>query len=76
MPGKQKKFLVTKKTSFAEIISKCPEAVPVLAEHGLHCIGCHAAAFETLEQGALMHGLNEKQLKEMIDDINKKSKKE
>ncbi|MBN1941349.1 MAG: DUF1858 domain-containing protein [Candidatus Diapherotrites archaeon] len=61
---------VAKDTTFGELIQKYPDTVPILLEYGLHCIGCHVAVFETIEQGAKGHGLSEAQLTEMIEKIN------
>jgi hybrid cluster-associated redox disulfide protein len=63
---------VTKKMTLGEVVSKYPEAAEVMLNHGLHCVGCHVALWETIEQGALAHGMNEKELKEMLEEINKK----
>ena len=60
---------ITKKITFAELMEKYPEAVEVLFENGMHCIGCAMSAQETLEQGCLGHGLNPD---ELVDKINKK----
>lgn len=59
---------INKKMSFAEILSKNPEAAGVLMEKGMHCCGCPMAMQETLEQGACAHGLD---ADELIDEINK-----
>lgn len=55
--------------TFSEIIEKNPDAIEILFRSGMHCIGCGMAGMETLEQGALMHGLNPNKL---VDEINKK----
>jgi len=60
---------ITKNTTLGEIVQKYPEAVPVLFEHGLHCIGCHAAMYETLEQGAIAHGIDVDKLLKKINKI-------
>ena len=62
---------ITKKMSFSEIMEKNPDAAEVLFRSGMHCIGCGMAAMETLEQGALMHGLDPDKL---VKEINKKTK--
>ncbi|MEA2004407.1 MAG: DUF1858 domain-containing protein [archaeon] len=65
---------VTKDMSIPKILIKYPETISVFQKHGLHCIGCFAASFETLEQGALAHGLDiDKLLKDLNDsDVKKK----
>jgi len=66
-----KAALISKEMTFAEVINKFPQAAPVMMDFGLHCIGCHVSAFETIEQGAMAHGLDEKQLGEMLEKMNK-----
>ena len=62
------KAKITKDMTLGEAIQKYPETVEVMMEHGLHCIGCHVATYETIEQGAMGHGIDPKKL---IDDMNK-----
>lgn len=62
---------VTKNMTFAEILEKHPESADVLFESGLHCIGCGAAMYETLEQGCQAHGMSKKQIDALIAKINK-----
>lgn len=61
---------ITKETNIGEVVTKFPSAAPILAKNGFHCIGCHVAMFETLEQGAFAHGMNEDKLKNMIKEMN------
>jgi len=63
---------INKDSTFQEIMMSCPEAGKILFGYGLHCIGCHLSASETLEQGAKAHGLTDKQIKEIIEKINTK----
>lgn len=71
MEKENKKDKINKKMSFAEIMDKKPEAASLLMENGMHCMGCPMAMQETLEQGALAHGLDPDKLEE---EINKKKK--
>ena len=70
-----KKEKVTKNMTFNEILQKNPESVMVLLEKGMHCIGCGMAGFETLEQGALAHGLDPDELVKELNG-NEGTKKE
>jgi hybrid cluster-associated redox disulfide protein len=63
---------ITKKMGFSEILGKYPEAAEILFESGMHCIGCPMAMQETLEQGALAHGIDPD---EIIMKINKRLEK-
>jgi len=49
---------VTKSMSIGEVVQKHPETVPVFMKHGLHCLGCAIASFESIEQGAQAHGID------------------
>ncbi len=62
---------VKKEMTFAQVLEKWPKTGMIMAQHGLHCIGCHFSAAESIEQGAKAHGMNEEQLEKMLDDLNK-----
>jgi len=62
---------INKKMPIMEILQRVPQAGGIMMEHGLHCIGCAAAQFENLEQGAQAHGMSDKDIDKMIDEINK-----
>ena len=66
---------ITRKTTLGEVARDFPEAVEVLAKYGLHCVGCPMSLMETVEQGGLAHGLNEKEIDKMIEEANKAIKK-
>ena len=59
---------ITKEMSLADVVQKHPETAEVFQKHGLHCMGCAMASFETLEQGAAAHGMD---LKALLEDLNK-----
>jgi len=65
---------ITKNTLIAEILAENPKKSQLLSEimidFGIHCIGCGASAFETLEQGVLGHGFSENDLNNLIKQIN------
>jgi len=55
-----------------EVLKKYPETAEVFNEHGFHCLGCAAASFENLEQGAMAHGVDvEKLVKELNEVVEK-----
>ena len=55
---------ITKDMSIIEIVQKYPDTVEVLMNAG---IGCAAAHFENIEQGALAHGID---IDALIDKLN------
>ena len=62
---------ITKGMTLGELVSKYPEAAEVMLKHGMHCIGCHMAAWETVEQGSKSHGMTSKEIGKMVDEMNK-----
>jgi len=66
---------ITKDMLLGDVVSRYPESAMVMAKHGLHCIGCHIAAWETIEQGAKSHGMSDKEIEEMIEEMNEVVKK-
>lgn len=64
---------INKNTNIAELIENDPEMNDVLYEYGLYCGNCYAAGYDTLEAGAMSHGLEEDEIEELIQELNKKS---
>ena len=64
-----KKEIITKNMSIGEIIRKYPKSSEIIIKHGMNCIGCHVATWETLEQGAAGHGID---VDELVKELNKK----
>ena len=67
---------ISKELALGEVVRRFPEAVPVMLDYGLHCIGCHVAAFETIEQGAIAHGMSDADLEKMLSEMNKAVEKD
>lgn len=61
---------ITRDMTLGDIISRYPETAEVMMKYGLHCVGCHVAAFETLEQGAKAHGMSDKDIESMLAEMN------
>lgn len=72
---KKNKTFVDKSMTFAEILQKYPAGIEVLLDKGMHCVGCHMAIHETLEQGAIMHGLDSDDLVKKMNEKIAKSEK-
>ena len=62
---------ITKNMVIGELIKKYPQSIEVLTDQGFHCVGCHVATWETLEQGAQAHGID---INKLVDGINDKIK--
>src|SRR5271167_2092551 len=65
---------VSKEMTIEEIFSRFPHKSQKLAQEmtnsGLHCVGCGAAVWETLEAGMLSHGFSQEEVDEMVDRLN------
>ena len=59
---------ITKDMTIGEVVQKYPKTTFVFIDYGLHCIGCEAAADETVEQAAQVHRLD---LDKFLKDLNK-----
>lgn len=59
---------ISKDMTISEVVAKYPKTIEIFLEHGMGCFGCGVAQFETVEQGAIAHGLN---LKKLMTDLNK-----
>lgn len=51
-----------------DIVREYPSLAAVMAENGLHCIGCGVSQVETLEEACLTHGLNVQDMLEILND--------
>ncbi len=58
---------ITKGMPIGDVVKRYPETIPVFMKHGLHCIGCAVAAFESIEEGALAHGID---VDALMTDLN------
>ena len=50
--------LITPDMIVGDIVDEYPSLIPVMAEMGLHCIGCGVSRVETLAQACATHGLD------------------
>lgn len=57
---------ITKDTTIGEALNIKPGIAPVLMEIGMHCLGCPSAQGETLEEAAMVHGLDADELMKKI----------
>ena len=68
---KKNEVKIDKSMNLGELISSYPKLGEVLAnDYGLHCVNCFAAGFDTLEEGAKIHGFDDKDIKEMVKKLN------
>lgn len=58
---------ISKETTIGELLRTNPEAAPILMEAGMHCLGCPSAQAESLEEAAMVHGID---IDELMTKIN------
>lgn len=58
---------ITKDMIISKVLSIAPESVDIFVEYGMHCVGCMAAAGETIEEACEVHGIN---ADELVDALN------
>ncbi|MEK6918847.1 MAG: DUF1858 domain-containing protein [Nanoarchaeota archaeon] len=70
-----KSLRIGKDWTISDIFKRFPQHIDelsdVMTEYGLHCVGCNANQFETVEQGCEGHGFDEDIINSLVDDMNK-----
>ncbi len=56
--------------TIGDVVEKYPETADVMLGYGLHCVGCAVNPYETIEQGAMGHGMSKETIDQMLADIN------
>ncbi len=59
---------ITKEMSIMEVVQKYPGTAEVFMNAGMGCLGCAAARFENIEQGASAHGID---IDALMEGLNK-----
>jgi hybrid cluster-associated redox disulfide protein len=72
-PEVKEVFGIRADMTLGDIMQKKPEIIPILMEAGMHCVSCPAALMETLEEAAIVHGMNIDELMEYIEESLKRS---
>ena len=63
----KKKVEITKDMTIFQAMRVRPDAVEKLLNMGMGCGGCQFAMMETIEQGAMVHGLD---VKKVLKELN------
>ena len=74
MSCKDNQQQIHRELTIEQIFAKFPHKSQKLAQEmtnsGLHCVGCGAATWETLEAGMLSHGFAEEEIDDMVNRLN------
>ena len=60
-------MVITKEMGIKECVQQYQQTAAVFMEFGMGCLGCAAAHFENIEQGAIGHGINVPALMEALN---------
>ena len=58
---------ITKDMTIDEVVQQFPETVQVFSRFGVACLGCSAARYDNIEQGAALHGLD---IDQLVHELN------
>ena len=62
--------MITKDMIISDIIAKDRRLAMILMQNGMHCFGCGAAQFESLEEACGVHGLDAGKVDEIVKNMN------
>jgi hybrid cluster-associated redox disulfide protein len=62
---------ITKKTKISKVLENSKNAAPILIQSGMHCLGCPMAMEETIEDGLRAHGMDDKEIEEVVKKLNR-----
>ncbi len=60
--------MITKDMTIGQVVNADSSKAAVLMSFGMGCVGCPSAQAETLEEAAMVHGLN---LDDLLEALNK-----
>ncbi len=60
---------ITKQMTIGELLQMDPNIAAILMRAGMHCIGCPSSQGETLEEAAMVHGMDADLLESQINDF-------
>jgi iron-sulfur cluster assembly accessory protein len=66
---------ITRDMTIDDVFKKFPSKSPKLAQEmtntGLHCVGCSASTWETIEAGMYSHGMTDEAIADLLKRLNK-----
>ena len=60
---------ISKDMTIGELIRTDENIVPSLMRAGMHCLGCPSSQMESLEEAAMVHGMDADVLVQQINDF-------
>lgn len=66
---------ITKSTMIGELLQIDENVAPILLNIGMHCLGCPSSQMETIEEAAMVHGIDADALVTEINEFLSRSEK-
>lgn len=60
---------ITKDMVIGDVVAAYPQTLEVFKKVGIHCIGCYASTFESIEEGANKHGIDPDKLCKEVNRV-------
>ena len=60
---------VNKSTMIGELLQIDQNIAPILLNIGMHCLGCPSSQMETIEEAAMVHGIDTEALVKEINEF-------
>lgn len=60
---------ISKKMTIGQLLAVNPNIAPILMRMGMHCLGCPSAQSESLEEAAMVHGMDADVIEKQINDF-------
>ena len=60
---------IEKDTIIGDVLDLAPETAPLFQAIGMHCLGCPSSQMETVEEAAMVHGIDPDALVKEINDF-------
>ena len=60
---------VSKETMIGDLLRIDQNVAPILLNIGMHCLGCPSSQMETIEEAAMVHGIDADELVQAINEF-------
>ena len=60
---------IDKNTIIGDVLDAYPDTAEFFLEIGMHCLGCPSSQMESLEEAAMVHGMDADVLVQQINDF-------
>jgi len=58
---------ITKDMNIGDVVRTYPQTISILGSFGMGCVGCPSAQMESIEEAAMVHGMNADEIVEKLN---------